>query len=480
MVQPTAAAATTTSTTEYIENDDSINADSSELISQSQSSFISSVSSTPTWTFSVTNQQNSNNNNSNNNNNNNNNNTSNNKNNNIPIIGSTRKIEIVDSFENIDDKNKDKEKEDNENDDDDDDKDKESIEISEKNIKVEKIALSKKIINGLKYCGKRVIRFKPLTWVKIFILMCMITLICVIVFKFKLQDHFKEYLKNLQDYVHKEKHGYLIGGFIYMGAFMCLIILLIPVTIPTVLGGAIFGFWYTLLFVWTASMVGGCISFLIGRFLLRGSISRMVAKSKRMTAVDQAVAQESFKIVLLLRFTPIVPESILNYALSVAKISVARYLICTAIGLLPGTSFFIYLGAVVIGSIPKFEKDGLDLGKGTIVLYAISGALMIINMVIISVVVKKAVQKKLKEQEAINEEKDKRKEKRKQERKQKRTKTTINNNDDEDEDNYDDDDDDEEESIGDDDNTPLLGKDSSDNAENKSFLSKLKRLISKI
>ncbi|KAM9968870.1 hypothetical protein ACTFIW_000273 [Dictyostelium discoideum] len=460
MVQPT-----TTATTEYIENDDSI-------ISQSQSSFVSSVSSTPTWTFSVTNQQNSN-----NNNNNNNNNISNNKNNNIPIIASTRKIEIVDSFEN-----KDKEKEDNQYDDDDDneeeDDDKESIEISEKNIKVEKIALSKKIINGLKYCGKRVIRFKPLTWVKIFILICMITLICVVVFKFKLQDHFKEYLKNLQDYVDKEKHGYLIGGFIYMGAFMCLIIFLIPVTIPTVLGGAIFGFWYTLLFVWTASMVGGCISFLIGRFLLRGSISRMVAKSKRMTAVDQAVAQESFKIVLLLRFTPIVPESILNYALSVAKISVARYLICTAIGLLPGTSFFIYLGAVVIGSIPKFEKDGLDLGKGTIVLYAISGALMLINMIIISVVVKKAVQKKLKEQEAINEEKDKRKEKRKQERKQKRSNNnTINNNDDED--HEDDEDQDEEESIGDD-NTPLIGKDSSDNLENQSFFSKLKRFISKI
>ncbi|KAM9992481.1 hypothetical protein ACTFIY_009937 [Dictyostelium cf. discoideum] len=455
MVQPTAAITTTpTATTEFIENDDSI-------ISQSQSSFVSSVSSTPTWTFSVTNSNN-------NNNNNNNNNTSNNKNNNIPIIASTRKTEIVDSFEN-----KDKEKEDNQYDDNDnDDDDKESIEISEKN-KVEKIALSKKIINGLKYCGKRVIRFKPLTWVKIFILICMITLICVVVFKFRLQDHFKEYLKNLQDYVDKEKHGYLIGGFIYMGAFMCLIIFLIPVTIPTVLGGAIFGFWYTLLFVWTASMVGGCISFLIGRFLLRGSISRMVAKSKRMTAVDQAVAQESFKIVLLLRFTPIVPESILNYALSVAKISVARYLICTAIGLLPGTSFFIYLGAVVIGSIPKFEKDGLDLGKGTIVLYAISGALMLINMIIISVVVKKAVQKKLKEQEAINEEKDKRKEKRKQERKQKRSNNTINDNDDEDQDQ------DEEESIGDD-NTPLLGKDSSDNLENQSFFSKLKRFISKI
>ncbi|KAN0027960.1 hypothetical protein ACTFIV_009786 [Dictyostelium citrinum] len=468
MVRPTPRPTTTkTTTTEYLEND-SINGDSSELISQSQSSSISSVSSTPTWTFSVTNYQHSNNSNSNNKN-------KNKINNSIPIIASTRKIEIVDGFENKDkddddniDKDDSKVKDDNE-----DDKDKEIIEISEKNIEVEKIPLPKKIINGLKYCGKRIVRFKPLTWVKIFILICMITLICVVVFKFKLQDHFKEYLKNLQDYVDKEKHGYLIGGFIYMGAFMCLIIFLIPVTIPTVLGGAIFGFWYTLLFVWTASMVGGCISFLIGRFLLRGSISRMVAKSKKMTAVDQAVAQESFKIVLLLRFTPIVPESILNYALSVAKISVARYLICTAIGLLPGTSFFIYLGAVVIGSISKFDKDGLDLGKGTIVLYAISGALMIINMVVISVVVKRAVEKKLKEQEAINDEKEKRKEKRKQERKQ--NSSNINKDDDVD-DEYDDDD--EEESIGDD-NTPLLGKDS-DKVENQSFLSKLKRFISKI
>ncbi|KAK5583561.1 hypothetical protein RB653_005158 [Dictyostelium firmibasis] len=434
-----------TSTAEDIEN-----TDNSESINQSQASSISSsVSSTTAWTFSVTNQQQK---------------PQEQSNNITPMIASTRKIE---DLEKID---KDRDNKEEEEEEEEDDEDKESIEISEKNTEVEKIPLPKKIINALKYIGRRIIRFKPLTWVKIFILACMITLICVVVFKFKLQSHFVEYLKKLQNFVDNDHNGRLIGGFIYMGAFMLLIIFLIPVTIPTVLGGAIFGFWYTLLFVWCASMVGGCISFLIGRFLLRGSISKMVAKSKRMTAVDQAVAQESFKLVLLLRFTPIVPESILNYALSVAKISVARYLICTAIGLLPGTSFFIYIGAVIVGSITKFDKDGLDLGKGTIVLYAVSGALMVINMVVITVIVKKAVQKKLKEQEDANDAKEKRKEERKKQRK-----SNINGDSENDDDHYSDD----EESIGDSDTAPLLGNDDNNNND-QSFLSKLKRFISKI
>eukprot|EP01132_Coremiostelium_polycephalum_P009273 gene9273-11365_t len=230
------------------------------------------------------------------------------------------------------------------------------------------------------------------TWIKLFIFICIIVGICLAVFVFKVQNH----LEFLQKFV--EKFGIGVGGVVFIGAFTLLIVFLIPVTIPTIIGGIIFKLWFGILFIWTASVIGGTISFLMGRYVFRKSIAKRIEKDPKLTAIDQAIGQEGWKIVLLLRLTPIVPESLLNYALSVTKIKFLHYIICTCIGLVPGVSFFVYVGSM-IGNISEIGKKR-PIQKSEIAMYVISAFGMVCSILFITIIVRRAVKKRLDNEES--------------------------------------------------------------------------------
>ncbi|EGG15548.1 hypothetical protein DFA_10390 [Cavenderia fasciculata] len=217
------------------------------------------------------------------------------------------------------------------------------------------------------------------TWLKLLLVALIIVGICLAIFVFKVQHH----LDVLQKFV--EKFGILVGGVVYIGIFTLLIIFCVPVTIPTILAGIIFKLWF-------ASMLGGIIAFLMGRYVFRKSIVKYIERNKKLQAVDQAIGQEGWKIVLLLRLTPIVPESLLNYALAVTNVKLTHYIICSAVGLVPGCSFFIYLGTM-IGNISDIGKRHIQ--KGEIAMYVVSGVAMCFTIVFITVIVRRAVNKKL-------------------------------------------------------------------------------------
>ncbi|KAN0003504.1 hypothetical protein ACTFIZ_009666 [Dictyostelium cf. discoideum] len=227
-----------------------------------------------------------------------------------------------------------------------------------------------------------------LTWVKLFVLACIITSFMLAIFKFKVQNH----LSVLQEFV--GKFGIVLGGLLYVGIFMLLIIFLIPVTIPTIIGGMTFGLGFGILFVWSASILGGLVAFFLGRYVLRKRISKRIEKNRKLVAVDQAIGQEGWKIVLLLRLTPIVPESILNYTLSVTKVNFWHYLICSGIGMIPGCSFFVYIGSTLT-NLSEVGNENTPMEKGKIIMYVISGVLMVVSITFITIIVKRAVNKKL-------------------------------------------------------------------------------------
>ncbi|MBW2397443.1 MAG: TVP38/TMEM64 family protein, partial [Deltaproteobacteria bacterium] len=56
-----------------------------------------------------------------------------------------------------------------------------------------------------------------------------------------------------------------------------------------------------------------------------------------------AVGREGRKIIFLLRLTPAIPFSILNYALGLTKVNLADYVIA-GFGMIPGTFLYVYLG----------------------------------------------------------------------------------------------------------------------------------------
>lgn len=129
---------------------------------------------------------------------------------------------------------------------------------------------------------------------------------------------------------------------VYAGAAVAFI----PGSILTLSAGAIFGVVKGAALVSVASTTAAAISFLLGRFALRGWIERKLAHKPAFKAIDEAVAREGWKMVLLLRLSPVFPFSLLNYGLGLTRIGFWPALLASWIGMMPGTILYVYLGSI--------------------------------------------------------------------------------------------------------------------------------------
>ncbi len=136
------------------------------------------------------------------------------------------------------------------------------------------------------------------------------------------------------------------GAVVFVAVYIMACILFLPGFVLTLGAGAVFGVALGFPLVSLASTLGATLSFLIGRFLARDWIARRIAGHPRFAAVDQALAQGGWRIVGLLRLSPVIPFNLLNYALGLTPISLRDYVIASWIGMMPGTLLYVWLGAL--------------------------------------------------------------------------------------------------------------------------------------
>ena len=74
----------------------------------------------------------------------------------------------------------------------------------------------------------------------------------------------------------------------------------------------------------------------VRRFLFREFVAEQTAKHEWWQAVEHAIEHEGWKIVLLLRLTPLVPFNLLNYALACTAVRFWDYTWASSVGVLPG------------------------------------------------------------------------------------------------------------------------------------------------
>jgi len=93
------------------------------------------------------------------------------------------------------------------------------------------------------------------------------------------------------------------------------------------------------------STLGATAAFLLGRTVLRERAARAIAGNPRFRAMDDAIGQSGFKMVFLLRLSPVFPFNVLNYALGLTKVRLRDYFFASWIGMFPGMLLYVYLGA---------------------------------------------------------------------------------------------------------------------------------------
>jgi len=135
------------------------------------------------------------------------------------------------------------------------------------------------------------------------------------------------------------------AAIVFIIIYMVATVFFFPASILTLGAGIIFDIFFGSLYVFIAASIGASLAFLVGRYIARGWVEKRIEGNPRFKAIDQAVAEEGMKIVLLTRLSPIFPFNLLNYAYGLTKVTFRDYVIGT-LGILPGTIMYVYVGSL--------------------------------------------------------------------------------------------------------------------------------------
>jgi uncharacterized membrane protein YdjX (TVP38/TMEM64 family) len=169
------------------------------------------------------------------------------------------------------------------------------------------------------------------------------------------------------------------GPVVFILGYAVAAVAFIPGSLLTLAAGAIFGLAKGTVYTLIGATLGASAAFLVARYGARGAIERRIAGNPRFAAIDRAVGREGFKIVALLRLSPVFPFNLLNYALGLTKVSFWQYA-AASIAMLPGTLLYVYYGKAA-GSLAalaggaKTEKgpgDWIVLGLGLVATIAVT------------------------------------------------------------------------------------------------------------
>ncbi len=135
------------------------------------------------------------------------------------------------------------------------------------------------------------------------------------------------------------------GPFFVAAFYILACVLLLPGGIITLAAGFLFGVPVGAVTVSVGSTLGATAAFLVGRTFARDWVRRKVAGRPKFEAIDRAVGEQGFKIVLLTRLSPIFPFNMQNYAYGLTGVKLWKYMLASWVGMLPGTLAYIYIGS---------------------------------------------------------------------------------------------------------------------------------------
>ncbi len=171
-----------------------------------------------------------------------------------------------------------------------------------------------------------------------------------------------------------------LGGLGVIGAALFAVLIavsslcLLPASPFIIAASAVFGFSLGLLTSAVGIILGAASGYFLSRLFLRKDVADQLKGRPTFKAIDQAIAEEGWKIVLLLRLCPI-PFGLANYLYGLTAIPFLPYLITTFQALASGN---------------------LNKGGGEIVLLGLSLAATIVLVVLLPRIARRALEKRTK------------------------------------------------------------------------------------
>lgn len=146
----------------------------------------------------------------------------------------------------------------------------------------------------------------------------------------------------------------LVGGLaVFCTVATVAILLFVPAWIFPFVAGAVFGFGWGMLAATAAALLSAAAAFALARTVLRRRIEQLAARSKSFKAIDAAVRKEGWKVVALMRISPVIPSGLKSYFLGITRVRSRDYLLGSAAGMLPAIALKTYVGAAGMGAVSE-------------------------------------------------------------------------------------------------------------------------------
>ena len=137
------------------------------------------------------------------------------------------------------------------------------------------------------------------------------------------------------------------AGVFYFGViYLVAEILAVPATPLTLSAGYLFGLAQGTAVVLLAATIAATVSFFIGKTFLRSWVESVLEENPDFAKIDRAIGKEGFRLLLLVRLSPIFPFALSNYLYGASSIDFVSYFFGTLLGFTPGTIAYIYTGMV--------------------------------------------------------------------------------------------------------------------------------------
>lgn len=136
-----------------------------------------------------------------------------------------------------------------------------------------------------------------------------------------------------------------VGGLIFGAVYVLATVLLLPASPLSIAAGLTFGLAWGFVLVSVSATLGAAAAFLVARYLARHHVEKMVRQRPRFQAVDRAISEDGWKVVVLLRLSPLVPFNLQNYFYGLTDVRFWHYVAATFFGIMPGVLLYVYIGA---------------------------------------------------------------------------------------------------------------------------------------
>jgi uncharacterized membrane protein YdjX (TVP38/TMEM64 family) len=153
------------------------------------------------------------------------------------------------------------------------------------------------------------------------------------------------------------------GGAAYALVYVACALLFVPGSLLTIGAGLTFGVVWGTVVVSLAATTTAALAFLIARHLARERVEAIARNNARFEAIDRAIAEKGWKVVALLRLSPVVPFSLSNYLYGLTSVRFVPYVVTSWAAMLPGTLLYVWLGAAGSAAAAAGQGEGRSPGE---------------------------------------------------------------------------------------------------------------------